>query len=311
MFLKYPSLINHYQAKAINDWIERCPGSNKVPWAVQEKIHGANCSILFLPNAEPKYFSRNQDITNAGFYSADEVFKETISNLNNIQSHVNRTNRNIRLYGELFGAGIQKGVDYGPNKRILFYSLMQNDFHRTLRDMVSFMIMMQAEEYLSDTIKIYPNLEEALQSNHEFDSTLNDKEDNVCEGIVIKPWDDVFETSEGSLFTIKKKNNKFREKEGQRTKREPTTYSEEVQDWHENYLAYIHAERLQSVFSKEGPITDMKDIGNFIPLIIKDAKETFLNEEDFEKETFTKEEIQYIFNCNKEVVTLLKEALGD
>ena len=75
-------------------------------------------------------------------------------------------------------------------------------------------------------------------------------------------------------------------------------------------MGYIHKERLESVFSKEGRIESIKELSKFIPLIMLDASDTFFQEEKFPVDHFDTNESRYIFNASKEIVILLKQELG-
>ena len=307
-FKKYPSLTNHYMEKDIEKLKERYwDHLNKTEFVIQEKLDGANTSILFQKSQPAEYFSRNQSIGNykdgTEFFGSSKAFATAVDKLYKIQTFVELTNKTIRLYGELVGPTIQRTVNYGLEKRIIFYDLMSNDKHRTVQDFENFMYDIGCGSLTVPKLGIEPTFEEAIAYLTEFDSLVMRKPDNMCEGIVVKPWNKVFEDQNGSLFYIKKKN----EQESKPKKvRVIAEYSDEVNKWHEIFLSYIHEARCESVFSKEGRIESMKEIGKFISLIHKDAMETFKKESDYPEESFTKKEKQYIMNSSKTIVPLLK-----
>jgi len=312
MFKKYPSLTNHYQDKDIN-YFEMKFGDEmrNVTWTLSEKIHGANTSILFSPAGSPKWFSRNQEITGTNFYNCESVYEEyAFVNLRIIQKFVNQTNQSIRVFGELYGPGIQKGVHYGNHIGIKFYDMLVDDRFISQESFENFFFDHKLGSYVVPLIGRVPTLQDAIGLDTRFDSKLSDKTDNIVEGVVIKPFEKVFCDAQGSLFYIKKKNDEFKEKQKVKKIRTETQYTEEVNKWHEEFLAYINKNRAESVFSKEGEISSYKDIGKYIPLIHQDALEDFNKDhDDFIKEEFTKQERKYIFNSSKVVVELLKEYL--
>ncbi len=87
----------------------------------------------------------------------------------------------------------------------------------------------------------------------------------------------------------------------QRTHKSRPEWSAEVNKWRETFLEYLNEERLESVYSKEGRITDPKLIGKYIGYIMKDATDTFLKEEDFNKDDFEKDECKYIMSMDNKV----------
>jgi len=282
-----------------------------VRWHVGEKIHGANTSFLLLPNDNPRYFSRKNDITNDMFYGAGEIYESTRERLKWAQEYADNYNKTVRIYGELFGAGIQKGVDYGHDKRILFYDAVINDVTLTLLSFDMFMKEMDVADLRAPTFGIFDTFEEAFNFDIERVTALHDNgdPDNWIEGIVIKPYDKVLEDENGSLFYIKKKNEKFKEKQSVKKAKTVTNYTEEVNKWHETFLGYIHEERLESVFSKEGRFEDIKEMGKYMKAVYEDTIETFYAEEDFPENNFTKAEKKYILNGNTVISTLLKQEL--
>lgn len=113
-----------------------------------------------------------------------------------------------QVYGEFFGPGIQKGVYYGDEKDFRIFDIMV--------DGVLFPPHL-AQGFVKDlpvdyvpVVGYIVGLENTLQFNSEFNSTLADKEDNLCEGVVIRPEQHNYYNRLGSIFIIKKKNETFR-----------------------------------------------------------------------------------------------------
>jgi Rnl2 family RNA ligase len=310
MFKKYPSLTNHYNKKDVEYYIRLFGDDiNKTLWCVTEKIHGANFSFLVSPNSNVEYFSRNQKITGTDFYGASETINYVISRFDTVQKLSNKYGYSVRFFGELYGSGIQKGVKYPSGRHYKIFNVMIND--RMLSEMMmrTFMDRIGLTDLLVPILDLVP-FDDALNYRTNFNSTFNNIDHNICEGIVIKPYKKVFVDGNGSMFYIKKKNEQFKEKQRVKKVRTETQYTEEVNKWHETFLSYIHEERIESVFSKEGRISSFKDIGKYIPLVHIDALDTFNKEEDeWDADKFTKNERKYIFNSSKHIVELLKKEL--
>lgn len=309
-FKKYPSLTNHYATKDIDYFVRRWGDEiNKTKWCVTEKIHGANFSFLVSKNQPVKYFSRNQEITGSDFYNSSEVIDRVLDRLDSIQKLSDKFGYSVRLFGELYGSGVQKGVEYPPGRSFKIFNIMINDRLVSESTMRGFLDRVGLGDMVCPILAVC-SFKEAMEYDIEFDSTYSDKEDNLCEGIVIKPYTKVFVDNQGSMFAIKKKNEKFKESQRVKKVRTETNYSEEVNEWREIFLSYIHDERVESVYSKEGRIESFKDLGKYIPLIHLDALDTFRKEEtDWDEDKFTKSERKYIFNSSKIIVELLKKEL--
>lgn len=304
MFKKFPSLTNHYQEKDISRFLECVNGD--VTWSVTEKLDGANISFLLKPGDPIRYFSRNQEITGESFYGAGDLFATIIDRL----SDVVIGSESIRLFGELFGAGIQKRVDYGTEKRILFYDMMIDDLLISQKECQELAEDLKLSDLFVEELGWYQGFQTAMEFNTKINTNYGPKKDpmNMVEGVVIKPWNRVIFSPAGSVFYIKKKNEEFADKM-KREPRERRTYSDAVENLRDEFLSYVNDNTVQSVFSKEGEIQGSKEIGKYISLIIKDAMETFDRENEGHPDDFEKDERKYIFNCSSEVVELLKKYL--
>ncbi len=82
-----------------------------------------------------------------------------------------------------------------------------------------------------------------------------------------------------------------------------------MNEYREIFLSYVNDNTVQSVFSKHGPIEGYRDIGKYITLVIQDARETYLKENDFTEEGLTKNDLRYVFNCGNMVSEMLKKYL--
>lgn len=298
MFKKYPSIENNYQEKWINQFCDKFGNAlTQSKYIITEKIHGANIQLIFVPN-DPEYrIASRQQLTDRNFYNVGEVLdKMDLSWLHDI---ANKHESIIRVYGEVFGPGIQKGVNYGNEKRLLFFDMRIGEYLCTQERFFEY--FKDAKELTVPVVGMVNSLAEALAFDTQFNSVLNDIEDNECEGIVIKPFKDVFHNNAGALFYIKKKNTKFAEKEKRKPRKPRPEWSDEVNTLRELFLAYLNEERLESVFSKEGRITDRKDIGRYIGYMMKDATDTFKKEENLDELELTKEELKYIMSVDRKV----------
>ena len=313
MFQKYPSITNHYNTKDIYGWLRYHPELAQQKYVIQEKIHGSNIQLIFTPNEDVVICSRNQVIPeNDSFFGVREVVSQMAADLNKIQWCANSYRHVIRVYAEFFGPGIQKGVEYGDEKRILIFDVEINGRWLSFYEFQTFMENYDVSHLMVPVLGFADSLEEALAFNVDINSTLLETDEvNIMEGGVIKPRYKVFRSPEGSTFYLKKKTDAFMEKKAvPRVHKDPAEgMLPVVLEWRETFLGYIHDERLQSVFSKYGTINKHREIGQFIKHVMGDARETFIAEEDFNTKDFRKKELNYIFNCGKIISEMLMKYL--
>lgn len=295
-FLKYPSIENSYNEKWIKTFLD-CDIEN-IDYLITEKLHGSNIQLIFSPNEPMKIASRNH-IVDGSFYKIGEIID--YYDFRWVQRIAEDGDVVIHLYGEYFGGNIQKGVDYGKERRIRFFDMRYNNKIVTQFEFLNFFSEANKEYWTVPILGVVQSLREALAYNSVFDSRENTIINNTAEGIVIKPLYRVIHNHNHEIFYIKVKTEQFKEK--QRTKKEPReqhVFSEEVSLKHLDFLAYVNEERFQSVLSKHGEMTENKEIGSYIGYLMKDAIETFKKEEDFDETLYDKEELKYIFKAQRE-----------
>lgn len=329
MFIKFPSIKNTYSALHIQKWLKLFPELNNATYAITEKLHGTNTQLIFdkeqygdkvllgtrtqvLPDSENHY--NIMDV-----YSSDK-YQTAVQT---IQKHIG--NDTVNLYGEFFGPGICKNIDYGE-KQIRFFAMMVNGrlmSHNDLRAKFTF-LGLDPDSYLVPLVGLVDGLQQALNfditelvSAFTPDGMYKTKQHNtvnsynLAEGIVIYPADLVF-TYGHSCFILKKKNEWAREhikKKNPSKKIKPS-----IKTLRNDFERYITKARMESAFSKYGArIQDTREYNIFIPMIINDAKEDFM--EDFSDELAkvapSKDELRFIYNTGGIVAKLLTEELGD
>ena len=303
IFMKYPSIENRYQYKFIQRFINYFPEIVNEEYIIYEKLHGSNISFVFTKG---KFYicSRNRILENEENFNG---CRDVITNkyLEFIEYWKEKSLIDLNKYtffGEIVGKGIQKGVDYGEEKNIYFFDFAIND---ELMPQCYFMtITQECKCDVAPIIKVC-SFEEMMNYTNEFDSMILGKENNICEGIVVKPYKKVIKFDNGSYFMLKSKNEKFSEKSKvKKNKQKDSNISENIVNLRIEFESYINENRVNNIFSKEGIINDVKDIGKYITLILNDAKEDF--EKDFDISDIDKKDQKYIFNCSHLIVKILK-----
>lgn len=304
-FVKWPSIENSYRDKEIERWLDLYPELANERYVLTEKIHGSNFQIFIQPNQDIKVGSRNNWIDVSGNFqgaSIPDILHSHQYLLDDLQIMVDEYGFAIRLFGELFGQGIQKGVDYGKEKRLLFFGSMIDD---------KLMPFDATEDIVGSgacvpVVGFADSLHDAIEYDTEFDSLLLDKNDNICEGVVIQPYTKVYLDYDGSPFILKKKNDAFKEK--QKEPREVVIDSE-VARLNSEFRSYVNDNRLQSVFSKEGEIQSPNEIGKYIKFILEDARDDFLKDFGDEFDLLDAGQQKSVLNVGSLIANLLKRYL--
>jgi Rnl2 family RNA ligase len=312
MFKKYPSMNNHYHTKNIQYWVNNHPELNTTLFVIQEKIHGANIQLDFNPNEEKVLLGKRTNYTSDNFYNIKEALITIDKQINTIYQYCKNTNTHIILYGEIYGANIQKGVDYGPDRKVIFYDLVIDDIFMPLRDFYTF-----AVDYCIPCVPILgfaDGITEALDFNVNINSLLTPKDnqnENICEGGVIKPWNITVQNKQDNynVFKFKKKNEKFKEIQ-QSKKPIISTLEGEAKELAEIFKTYINKQRVDNVISKEGPLESMSQFGKYIKLVLEDAKQEFFIEYGSRFRILTNNEKKQIINSGKEISKLLQDAMN-
>jgi len=287
-FQKWYSIENHYQKELIQYWLERFTQLQKMTYEVTEKIHGANFSIVADINRDVKFAKRSGFITekDKGFYGYKGVFERPsyMSLVEQIKNIAEEAQQSVQLFGELFGGNIQKGVLYGDEKNFRWYAL------KIGKDLIA---PKDALVILSKTFRVPSlgfvkpegNLFKMIDEiNHEHQSAFTPKDykdDNVIEGVVIVPYEEVI-TNGQSFFMIKKKNEKFKDKSSKAKRIHKVLVIEDhVQELIDEVDLYINENRTNDLFSKVGNFEDIREISKFAKEYFKDVFS------DFEKDNYT------------------------
>ena len=129
-FKKWPSIENSYRDKYITMMVNYHPQLLDERYVVTEKVDGSNLQWVFCPDgtvlagSRNNYLDMNQSFQGASISSLWNDHEYVLTEILNMATSDGVT---IRLYGELYGEGIQKRVDYGKGKKLIYFGLMIND----------------------------------------------------------------------------------------------------------------------------------------------------------------------------------------
>ena len=274
-FKKYTSIENSYRQADVDSVAHQ--GHDGGIWVVEEKLDGANFQ-LFCDGTKVVSASRNQ-IVDGTFFNSQCIIDEVAPS---IMKWCKDRHLTLRIYGELFGEGIQRRIDYGKGRHFRVFDIAvgyhdeQMEHNERLVDVVNRNRIVR-ELGMSVVPELFiGTFEEALAYNPTFKSLLTpaDKDgDNFAEGTVVRSYNPKFYNS-GSRIIFKNKSEKFSEAKKNKTPKTVTSLDDEYKDLFEDVCRYVNKNRVLSVLSKEGEVTT-KDFGRITGLVIVDALEDY------------------------------------
>ena len=332
-FKKYNSIENTFD----KDFMEKIvlEGYDNREFVVQEKVHGSN--VCFVSDGITVEFGKRTGFVEVGekFYDYELLLEHYTPKVITLFSIVKKdfpSILTITVFGEMFGGKyphpdvknnskiplIQKGVFYCPVHE--FYAF---DLYVTTEETGRYLPVDETNNFFEQGGFIYAKtlfrgtLNECMQYPNAFQSRISDClglppiEDNICEGVVIRPVEPTY-LSNGSRVLLKSKNARFAEKKSVK-KREPKLFAEPSYSESLNNLLpvaeeYVTENRLNNVVSKIGHISLPSDTGKLIGLFSKDILDDFLKEHSGEYAGIEKSE-QKILNrhINSLAADLIKQ----
>jgi Rnl2 family RNA ligase len=213
---------------------------------------------------------------------------------------------------------IQKGVFYCPNHE--FYAF---DLYVTTENSGRYLTVDETNTFFERGDFFYAKtlfrgtLDQCLQYPNNAPSLISEwlglppMENNICEGIIIRPVDPTY-LGNGARVLLKNKNARFAEKKAIK-KRTPKlcvepSYSQMLNDLLPVVEQYITENRLNNVVSKIGHVSLPKETGKLIGLFSKDILDDFLKEHSGKYAAIEKSE-QKILNrhVNTSATNLIKK----
>jgi len=274
-------------------------------YVVQEKVHGSN--TCFVTDGKTVSFGKRN-----GFIAEDEYFYEyeellerytpKVITLYSIVKEHFKDMEVLTVFGEMFGGNyphpdvtnntnvsiIQKGVYYSPDHEFYAFDLYvgneENGFYASVDESTNF--FERGNFFYAKTL-FRGTLDECLNYPNNSITLIPDWlglppiENNICEGIVIRPVVTNY-LSNGARILLKSKNEHFLEKKSIK-KRIPKwlvehSYSEQLTNLLLVVEQYVTENRLHNVESKIGHVSMPKELGKMIDLFSEDILDDFLKE---------------------------------
>lgn len=305
-FKKYDSIENAYRQVFINKVADNAP--KDMLFSVGEKAHGAHFDI-YVSADEIKGAKRSSFVgLGGGFYNCDDViekYKEVLRAAFFTTKIFYNDLEYMVFKGELLGGHyphpdvkvipmqkcVQKGIWYTPENDFYGFdiALKLPDYEGTkylgvddVKMIYTIAGVPHAKELFRGTLK------ECLEYPNEFESTIYEQycdgelpkiEDNICEGVVIRPVEPLFLPS-GSRMIIKNKNSKWTEKANAKVKipKAEVVLGHDANVILNDVSQFICENRLRNVISHVGEVKP-KMFGYILGLLAQDVwKDYFLDE---------------------------------
>ena len=303
LFKKYSSVENSFDEEYVRKVRWQMPADLK--YAVQEKVHGANAS--FLCDGNDIRFAKRTALVEAdepfyGYADLVDLYRDRILALTKDVMGQYPGVIQVSIFGELFGGcyphpdvpaikdmvPVQKGIWYCPGHE--FYGF---DIYVIYEDEGDFLSVEETDALFEKHGFFYAKtlftgmLDECLTHPNAFVSHIPDWlglppiENNICEGIVIRPVVPMF-LGNGSRVMIKSKNERFAEKKARKGPGPElnlsATYSDEMKELVAVLATYFTEPRLDNVISHIGEVQFPRDFGKLTGLYAKDVFEDYMKE---------------------------------
>lgn len=319
-FKKYPKLTNHYnieKERVFDNWMGELYYSD-------EKIDGSNTQMAFLIEnnkiKDIKVGSRNHFIESDDKNNIAKVYFFVDKVKEAIEFNINLLPKDcvIRVFGEIFGAKIQKtkydvtkngNVDYRifdvfvelPNDDT--YVLGQYDLYNLLSKLD------ETSNYLSNLFKYS---EDSDTLHDKLNHSLLDKShygDILCEGEVYHPLN-TFKYTYGTTFpVVKRKHEEFMEvsRNPRKKKKKSNVASPELIELTDKVSDYVTERRLDNIVSHGDISLEPKNIGLLIKEMNKDINEEYLKENPDTDESLLEQALRRL---NKDIAITIKNRIG-
>jgi Rnl2 family RNA ligase len=327
-FKKYNSIENTYRKEVLEQIIIH--GFENETYIVQEKVHGANFSF-FTNGKDIKIAKRTGFIEeNETFYNAqllaEKYQNKVIAIFNDLKSTIPNLEF-ITIFGELFGGNynhnaitkdinaikVQKGIEYAPFNDFYAFDIKWNNYR--FLDVEDANALFEKHHFFYAKTLFKGSLKEALDYPNTFNSFIPEwlglptLENNITEGVIIKPNKPLYFKNESRLI-LKNKNEKWSEKEKvKKVKNEnaATVFTSEGSLIWNIIQTYANTNRLYNVLSKEGEFHP-KMMGKLIGLFSIDVQADFAKDHPDLLSTLEKAEQRLIFKeLNAKIIQLIKE----
>ena len=307
-FVKYNSVQNSYQLKFMDRIIREEKTSGD--WIATEKIHGANFSFWY-DGRKLRMAKRTAWIADdENFYGIQNLKEDLIPKILNLFENLEMNKGHIgciAVFGEIYGGTyphpevkavpnakkVQKGVYYCPQNDFAVYDIKVDNHFLDFLDMQEF-----CEQVGLRFVKgvCYGSFKKCLEQENDFLSDIYKEydlppiDDNICEGIVIRPNKAQFVFTHSRVM-LKSKNDRFKEKASEKKPKVKVELVGKVKDIADGMFSMATKNRYDAVVSKIGEVK-ISDFGKLQGLIMKDIHEEVLKDIDMANDYLSLEKVE-------------------
>ena len=287
VFHRYPKIYNYHIAAKI---IEKMPFLHLNEWVATLKIHGANYALYcqgenpdnYRPASRSRLLTRDESFyghINLDYYNqAADMFKYLKTQGFEFETMV--------IYGEIFGGkylhkdvkkvpeavAVQREVQYCPHNDFIVYDIKLDSIWldwNIIKEACKATGFLVAPEIHRGSLQEIIDLDIKVSDPLHKIWNLPEIEDNIMEGIVAKPVNNIY--SDQGRIIFKMKNDKFLEKKRIKTPKQPMVLSNTAEKLLEVADNYITEARLNSVVSHIGKESiGEKSFGKLQGLLMQD-----------------------------------------
>lgn len=287
-------------------------------WVLEEKFHGFNFQVTYSPgfgqSYEPDYAgSREIQVTrDTEFYGAWAVIDRHKAVFTLLRDAANIMCQKLTIYMEMFGGKVSHGVNYGViggEYKVRFFGAKLDDQPLSPKDFYDLMSILGIPTNMYSFPIAFVNGAKAAAAHspvfHSFESGAGDGSDQdrtFAEGFVAKPFHKHYVNKGGKTVMFKVKNPRFEEYASEKIVR---VISPEIIELRESYKTYLNDNRIQSAFSKIGPITSKQQIVTYLKHINADAQKDFWEAYGDEMSELDTGDIRSVFNAGSHLANQL------
>lgn len=278
-FYAYSSIENSYRDKEIGRI--RNEDLDKAEWVALEKVHGANFGLWIIDGKVVP--SKRSSFADGSFYSCQGVVEALTPKILELSKYGVTV-----VYGELFGGGIQKGVNYGAKRFAAFDIVVGGSF-------VNYDVFAKLcdDHDIPRCVEIARGtFDDVLAIDPAFPTKMSDSgTTDIAEGFVMKPVKDSYFRL-GDRVILKKKSPGFSERTSEKTPKAPkepmTDLQKSIFDAAQQYMV---DERIRSAVSKFGPYEFNSVLGEVLSDIYRELERDELDSLDLSSYNSLKQEM--------------------
>ena len=306
-FLKYPSLTNQYAMSKSRDLMRV---NHEDTWYRAEKIDGSNIALVVTPDGEHHFQTRNNvidDFTSDKFknYSSLEAmdFTHEIEKIKEYYFPL-EDNHSVLLFGELYGAGIQKRTGYDLQKsgehNVRFFTLMEADFTKKVYCISSLDTLLQV---VTDSHRVLGIKKDVFGSLADAEPYTESHYGGVAEGEVWMPLNGQERSFGTAMYGVKWKTEKFAEVS--RKKHEKHTRPDLDMNLLDSLRAYVTENRLNNILSHGNISNTRKSVGTMIKFMQEDIKTEYMRDNGIEGEEELEKITLHLRSLNKNIASVV------